>query len=228
MLGILLTYHSFHEFFPSQYQNLKRNIKVPFKIYFIDNSLSFHPIHFPDVVYLECKAIGSPSYRHQESLNMGLSHAWPHCDSFLLLDNDMIFLDEWTPPDHCLYVPQRRGTIHYAWPNLFYFPKDDRLKRLDFTTCPQTKERTDSGGSTSTYLKDVSATIIDTLKPSQEHFPEYVKDFTALCQSHSVDPWYDVFRLNSSRVFHFRALSNWTNYPESFQRQKKGLIFKYV
>ena len=227
MLGVILTYHSFHEFYPYQLANLKKHIKVPFKIYFIDNSFVHHSM--PDCVYLECKVSGSPSHRHQEAINMGLCYAWNDCDAFLIFDNDMIFLEDWTPPSVCQYLPQRRGNLEYAWLNLLYFPKDEALKRFDFANCTQTRERTDSGGSFGFFLRNGGkAETIATLENRKEYFPQFIDGYEALCRKHKVGIWYDVFCMNGTKVFHFRALSNWTNYPEVFQQEKKKLILYSV
>ena len=231
MLGVLLTYHSFFEFMPIQLENLKKHIKVPFKIYIIDNSLvntvKYHGKYLEQIKYLFCFTQGSPSHRHQEAINMGLSLAWNDCDAFLLFDNDMIFLDDWTPPPLCQYVPQRRGSLEYAWLNLLYFPKDEALRRFDFANCVQTRERTDSGGSFGFFLRNGGkAETIATLENRKEYFPDYIEAYEALCKRHNVGVWYDTFRMNGANVFHFRALSNWTKYPEAFQEEKKKLILQ--
>jgi hypothetical protein len=225
MLGIILTYHSFFEFLPYQVQNLKKHIPVPFKIYLVDNSLLSGQKYSGDVVYIYSLIDGSPSQRHQQSVNLGLARAWNECDSFLILDNDMIFLSDWTPPPICQYHPQKRGNLVYAWLNLLYFPKDDRLNYFDFANCPDTRARTDSGGSFAWYLRSGgSAQTIDMLPMSSAWFPQYSKAYEELCTRHEVRAWYDIFRINNSIIFHFRALSNWTKYPEAFQREKKELI----
>jgi hypothetical protein len=229
MLGIIITYHSFFEFLPLQIQNLKKHIQVPFKIYIIDNSLTSDKKFDGDVEYIFSTNQGTPSHRHQTSINLGLSQAWNSCDSFLLFDNDMIFLDDWTPPSLCQYVPQQRGKFEYGWLNLLFFPKDNRLKSFDFSHCPETGERTDSGGSFGWFLRDKGkAEKILTLENRKEYLPEYIDAYERLCAKHKVGVWYDFFSINGSKVFHFRALSNWTKYPEQFQIEKKRAILEYV
>lgn len=227
MLGVILCYHSFFEFISYQVANLKKHIHVPFKIYLIDNSLTAGKKTQEDVKYIHCWEKGSPSHRHQTSINCGLAEAWLHCDAFLILDNDMVFLNDWTPPSTVLFAPQRRGQLEYAWPNLFFFPKLNCFKRLSFANCPFTHERTDSGGSTGFHLP-----LLDTQKivthPSTGHWwPTYENQYADLCKKFHIDVWYDIFELNGRTiVFHFRALSNWTNYSEEFQKQKKELILQ--
>lgn len=229
MLGILLTYHSFFEFLPYQIQNLKKYIQVPFKIYVIDNSLTpGQKYSNPDVSYLFCSNNGSPSDRHQSAINLGLKAAWNECDSFLIFDNDMIFVDDFREPPCCAYLPQRRGNWQYAWLNLLYFPKDDRLSSFDFVNCPETNERTDSGGSFGNYLRSGGSVQTIEILPSDDCMADYQTEYRKLCDRFGVSVWYDIFRINNTRVFHFRALSNWTKYPEEFQKQKKALILQHA
>lgn len=229
MLGIIITYHSFFEFLPYQIANLKKHIRVPFKIYVVDNSLIPGKKFDGDVEYLFCNRATHPSDRHQTAVNQGLHHAWNSCDSFLLFDNDMIFLDDWTPPSVCQYVPQQRGTIVYGWLNLLFFWKDERLRSFDFAKCYITGERTDSGGSFGHFLRDGGKTEkIATLENRKEYFPEYIDAYERLCAKHKIGVWYDVFSINGSKVFHFRALSNWTKYPHEFNEAKKQLVLEHI
>lgn len=228
MLGVILTYHSFFEFLPTQVQNLKKYITVPFKIYVVDNSLVAGQKYQGDVTYLFCRENGSPSHRHQSAINQALCHAWNECDCFLLFDNDMVFVEEFRPPSGCCYVPQRRGNWPYAWLNLLFFWKDDRLKSFDFATCPDTRQRTDSGGSFGHYLRSGGkADVIQTFE-TDDCLADYQNDYKDLCKRYSVQVWYDIFRINNARVFHFRALSNWAKYPEEFQKEKKALILRHT
>ncbi len=202
---------------------------MPFKIYVVDNSLIQGKKFDGDVEYLFCNRNTHPSDRHQTAINQGLEAAWNSCDCFLLLDNDMIFLNDWNPPSLCQYLPQQRGKWVYGWLNLLFFWKDERLRGFDFAQCPETKERTDSGGTFGFYLKGGGkAEIILTLENRKEYFPEYIDAYERLCSKHKIGVWYDVFSINGSKVFHFRALSNWTKYPEQFQQEKKQLILSSV
>lgn len=227
MLGIILTYHSFFEFLPIQLENLKKYVKVPFKIYVVDNSLTAGQKYQGDVTYLFCTKSGSPSDRHQSAINQALCHAWNECTCFLLFDNDMLFVEEFRLPFGCMYFPQQRGNWPYAWLNLLFFWKDDRLKSFDFANCPQTRERTDSGGSFGHYLRSGGKGSLIEYLDTDNCLIEYQNEYKDLCKRYGVGVWYDVFRINNTRVFHFRALSNWTNYPLDFQNEKKALILRH-
>ena len=229
MLAILLTYHSFFEFLPFQIENLKKHITVPFKIYLVDNSLiSGQKYSHPDITYLFCSTNTSPSDRHQSGINLALAKAWGECDCFLLFDNDMIFIDDFTPPSETHYVTQRRGNLEYGWLNLLFFWKSSGLNAFGFATCPDTGQRTDSGGSFGWYLRSGAKTKLIEHLQSDNCLEEYQKEYKDLCSRYGVGVWYDIFRINNARVFHFRALSNWTKYPEEFQKAKKELILKSV
>jgi len=229
MLGIIIPYHSFFEFLEFQIPNLQKHIQVPFRVYIVDNSLEntikYHGKYLEQIKYFFCFAKGSPSHRHQETVNLGLSLAWEHCDAFLIFDNDMIFLNNWTPPPCVAYHPQRRGTLEYGWLNLFYFPKMECFHTIDFANCPVTRERTDSGGSIGLHLPSIkNKMVINYSEPIDPYFPEYCEKYRALAKQYNVGPWMDVFSFNGTDIFHFRALSNWTKYPEEFQLAKKKLI----
>lgn len=229
MLAVILTYHSFFEFLPLQLQNLKTHIKVPFKIYLIDNSLIYTVKYSaPEITYLFCKEKGSPSQRHQAAVNLGLSAAWGSCDSFLIFDNDMIFLEDYKPPGRTHYLAQQRGEIQYAWLNLLFFKKDERLRAFDFAVCPKTGQRTDSGGSFYSYLLDGDPVMPILTLQDKGYFPDFTERYKDLCEKHKVLMWYDIFELNHAKIFHFRALSNWTNFPPAFQEEKKQLILRSV
>lgn len=229
MLGILVPYHSCFELLDYQLQNFKTHIKTPYRVYVIDNSLTNQPPH-PDVVWVVCQAQGAPSERHQRSINKALLMAWDSCDCFLLFDNDMIFLDDFTLPNVNYYLPQKRGNWEYGWLNLMFYYKDELLRHFDFAKCPDTGERTDSGGSFGTYLRTgkICAQIQTLVVPDYSIFADYQKDYVSLCESFKIGCWFDLFSMNGSRVFHFRALSNWTNYPAEFQAKKKALILSHL
>lgn len=229
MLGIVVCYHSFFEFLPIQLENFKKFVKTDYRVYVIDNSLTSQP-PFPGVVWIKSNATGSPSHRHQTSVNTGLCQAWNQCDCFLLFDNDMLFCEEFELPRCNYYVPQKRGNWEYGWLNLMFFYKHPLLQSFDFAVCPETRERTDSGGSYGHYLRlgGVSAQIQTLPVPDYSVFGSYQKKYSLLCQEYGIGTWYDLFSISGTRVFHFRALSNWTKYPEEFQLKKKELILKSV
>lgn len=225
MLGILIPYHSCFELLPFQLENLRQYIKTEYKVYVIDNSLTHQSPH-PDVVWVVSDAQGAPSERHQNSINKGLLRAWNECSSFLLFDNDMIFCSEFRLPSMPYYLPQQRGNWKYGWLNLMFFQKHDQLRHFDFAKCPDTGERTDSGGSFGHYLRlGKLCAQINHLRNDYPLLQDYQEEYNALCKKFSVRPWWDIFSINGALIFHFRALSNWTKYPEEFQKEKKALIF---
>ena len=225
MLGILIPYHSFFEFLPIQLENLKQHVKTEYRVYVLDNSLT-GTTPLPGCKWVVSTATGSPSERHQRTINKGLLMAWDECDCFLFFDNDMLLCDDFELPRCNYYVPQKRGNWEYGWLNLMFFWKDERLRHFDFAKCPETGERTDSGGSYGNFLRSGGmAAQIQTLPvPDYSVFGSYQKKYSHLCQEYGIGTWYDLFSISGTRVFHFRALSNWTKYPEEFQRRKKELI----
>lgn len=209
MLGILICYASFHSFEPLQRANIQRFVKCPHKVYILKTT----PYG------------GGASHGHQLNLNTLLDQAWEECDSFLFFDNDMIFLSDFHEPNEkCWYYPQTRDNeypwgrgIEYAWPNLFYFKKDALLRQIWF------EEGTDSGGSTWKYLK---ATV-----EKQQMFPdlengleEYRKQIKQLGEKYGIGVWAELYTLNGCSIFHFRAMSNWANYPLDYMSKKEMLI----
>ena len=229
MLAVILTYHSFFEFLPNQLQNLKNHITVPFKIYLVDNSqLPGQKFTDPLVTYLFCHTNTTPSDRHQSGVNLALAKAWGECDCFLLFDNDMIFVEPFTPPAETHYLPQRRGNLEYGWLNLMFFWKSSNLNAFGFANCPDTGERTDSGGSFGWYLRSGAKTKQIEHLEADDCLVAYQNDYKELCTRYGVKVWYDIFRINNSKVFHFRALSNWTKYPQDFQTEKKALILRHT
>jgi len=227
MLGILIPYHSFFEFLPIQLENLKQHIKSPFRVYVLDNSHTGQS-PMPGCTWVVSNATGNPSERHQQTINNRLMKAWSECDCFLFFDNDMLFCEDFELPKCNYYCPQKRGNWEYGWLNLMFFYKDERLRHFDFAKCPETGERTDSGGSFGNYLRSGGmACQIQTLPvPDYSVFGSYQKKYSDLCKSFGLGVWYDLFSISGTRVFHFRALSNWTKYPEEFQRRKKELILQ--
>jgi hypothetical protein len=161
---------------------------------------------------------------------MGLQKAWDNCSSFLLFDNDMILIDDFRLPSIPFYVEQQRGNWKYGWLNLMYFKKHPTLQSFDFAKCPDTGERTDSGGSFGNFLRSgkVCAQIQTLAFPDYSFWKEYQEEYISLCIRHGVACWYDIFSMNGTRVLHFRALSNWTKYPEAFQQEKKALILFHL
>ena len=238
MLAIIICYHSFFEFLPYQLLNLHQFVKCPYRVYIIDNSnkghaSELHFLPFP-ITYVRSPIINSnPSDRHQQSLNIGLRAAWNDNDSFLFFDNDMIFLNDFHEPDCDLaYTPTFRGKWNYCWLNLMYFKKfQDNPLTFGFYNCPITGENTDSGGNTGLLLlKDnlKKIKITDVLHPVRKEnaLPTYQINYKNLCDKYRIEPGFDLFDVEGTEIFHFRALSNYLNHPDEFLSAKKKLIIE--
>lgn len=238
MLAIIICYHSFFEFLPFQLLNLKQFVKTPFRVYLVDNSRQNglpDCQHLPlPITYIRCPIFdNSPSGRHQAAVNLGLHVAWPDNDSFLLMDNDMIFLSSFTEPKYDLcYTPTFRGKWNYCWMNLFYCKKILANPIVfGFHKCPETGEMTDSGGTSGFLLMREDITkqkIEDVLHPVRKEnaLPSYQEAYKKLCDTYGIDAGYDLFDIEGTEIFHFRALSNYLNHPEEFLSQKKKLILE--
>lgn len=237
MLGIILTYKDCFEFLPLQLENFARHVKTPYKVYVIDDSeegLTSPGLY--DIVYWKMLSNdGGTSGRHQACLNTGLALASQHCDSFLLFDNDMIFIDDFFKPSKLCYLPQFRDQIEYMWANLLYLPSISSVYPLDFYTCPQTKIRTDSAGNTCKYLrdhKDECEQIVDLTKRKTFIFPDYYSKHSDLCKQYNITEWvpgqYDLLRINNARVFHARGMSNWMKWNPEFFNKKREMVFRFV
>ena len=204
MLGILVSYASFHQFETLQRKNIERFVKCPYKLYICHTSLH-----------------GNPSLGHMLTLNSLLDQAWEECDSFLFFDNDMIFLTEfYEPMEDCWYLPQDRSGIHYAWANLLYFKKHPLMKTIGF------EHNTDSGGSTWKYLAETPNKKI--IPFDADGFEEYKNDVDRLNKEYKRGSWNERFHLNGSQIYHFRAMSNWTKYEEEYMKKKEKLILYHV
>ena len=207
MLGILICYATLHEFEPLQVRNLRRFVKCPHKIYIIHSGLS------PK----------GASAGHMENLNALLDRAWDECDSFLFFDNDMIMLNDFTEPEEdCWYYPQQREGYEYAWTNLIYFKKHPLMRRINFAT----EFYGDGGGSTWKYLKEISNK--KTMTPDQEGMEEYQEEMKVVVEKYGIGAWSERYMLDKTSIFHFRAMSNWTNYPAGYVEEKTKLIFKHA
>ena len=204
MLGILIPYASFHQFEKLQKENIAQFVKCPHKIYVVHST----------VFYV-------PSLGHMANLNTLLDQAWEECDSFLLMDNDMIFLSDFhEPKEDCWFVPQKRENYTYAWPNLMYFKRHWLMRKIEFY------QDSDSGGSSWRYLAAVSDKR--EILQDEEGFTAYQEEYEGLCKKYGVLKWIDHFTLNGSEIFHFRATSNWTKWPVEFIREKEELILHHV
>lgn len=204
MLGILIPYASFYQFEDLQIQNIKRYVKCPYKIFIVKSTV--HAV---------------PSVGHMNNLNALLDDAWDQCDSFLLFDNDMIFLDDFHEPEEdCWFLPQTRSGYTYAWPNLMYFKKNELMRRIWF------ENDSDSGGTSWRYL--ASTENKREITYDGKCFGNFEYELERLCDCHGMTIWTDRFRLGKTNIYHFRALSNWTKWPIEFQKAKEELILRHV
>jgi hypothetical protein len=243
MLGILIPYHSFFELCPFQIRNIRHFVKVPHKILIVDDSdLEVSPLgkmcEELDVLYWKIapsqhNLFGDhPSARHQHALNLGVDLLRDSCTHLLIFDNDMIFMNEFTPKlDASLwYVPNVRGTLTYPWLNLFLFSTKEAIHEFEFATCPHTGETTDPGGNLAGYLlqrNDDCHSIVQTWE-SKDFLVEWQKKYKQLCEQYQIQPWYDIFHFLDTTVFHFRGLSNWQKHSPEFLQAKKALILEAV
>jgi hypothetical protein len=236
MLGIIISYHSFFEFLPHQLENIKKYVKVPYTVYIVDNCQQQQTISGSFVYLRNPLLINHPSLRHQESVNMGLQAAWNSCDSFLIFDNDMIFLSEWNEPkEDMMYELVSRGEWEYCWQNILYLKKKwDKPFVFSFYKCPKTGEQTDSGGNSGLLLRDKSITKrklryvykFDTERESC--LPSFQIPYKQLCDEYKTFWWFDVYDFNSTLIFHYRAMSNYCNLPVDFLNKKKQLILSTI
>jgi hypothetical protein len=239
MLGLLITYHSFFEMLPFQIKNIQHFVKVPHKILVVDDSdLEVSPLakiceEF-DTLYWKIppsqhKLFGEhPSARHQHALNLGLELLRDSCSHILLFDNDMIFMNDFKPALDKLvwYVPDRRGTLVYPWLNLFLFSTSEKIIEFEFATCLTTGETTDPGGNLAEFLiqRTLDCRPIIHQWKSDVYLVGWQTKFRKLCETYQIQPWYDIFHIEETPVFHFRGLSNWQKHPVEFLEAKKTLI----
>jgi len=229
MLGIILTYFSFPEILSYQLSNFKKYVKTNYTVFVIDDSPSgLAELKQEGVRYFkhDNSGVTAPSARHQNAVNFGLKKAQEAgCNTFLVFDNDMIFLTEFNLPSGSWYLPQFRGKLEYSWLNLIYLEK---IHRFDFKNCSVTGERSDSGGN---YIgKNKIVSICDHGKVNIENgfMTSYLSEYNELCKKYNIPVWYDILDVNGCIVFHFCALSNWKKWGEEFQINKKRLILKYL
>lgn len=238
MLGIIITYASFHEFLPFQLKNIAKYVKQPYTVFVVNNSQKQFPVFETanNVVIIPFPFItANPSHNHQMGINMGLRVAWEHCSCFLLFDNDMIFLSEWKEPKEQLYYElQTTSGVQHCWMNIMYLKKFQSTPfEFKFYQNPDTKEWSDSGGSTTLWLKDSSLDKKQlryiSIGPERDlYFQEYQCYYEALCDEYKLHRWCDLYDFNGTLIFHYRAMSNYCRLPESFMQKKKQLILETV
>lgn len=238
MLGILVSWHSFFEFFNYHLKNLNKFIKFPHRIYVLDNSAE--PFEFRSEIpftYIRNPDLSKdPSTRHMRTLEIGLAKAWKECDSFLIFDNDMIFCKEWEkePEEELVYVPTHRGMWWYCWMNLLYFKKF-QIDPPKFSTwnCPVSGQMTDSGGNTGNWLKDekISKKEIEIIFDEERQInvlPNYRERLMKICNEHKILFEAELYELDKVPIFHFVKMSNYMKYPAIYLDKKKNLILDVV
>jgi hypothetical protein len=241
MLGILIPYHSFFEMCAFQLKNIRHFVKVPHTILIVDDSSlelspleslceDFNALYWKIPHQQKQPFENNPSARHQHAVNTGMAILREMCSHILIFDNDMIFLNDFCPAlDRTLwYVPHTRGTLVYPWLNLFLFSSEEKIFDINFDICPVTGEGTDSGGSLATYLlqRHEDCRIIQCEFSSQLYFLAWQKNYRQLCEQFHIQPWYEIFQLDTTHIFHFRGLSNWQNHTLEFLEAKKALILQ--
>ena len=218
MLGIVITYFNFPEFLPKQIENIKKHVKVPYKIIMVDDSDSGLNFKLPTneaIIIRQRFQYGNPSNRHQNAVNLGMNVAKLICNTFLIFDNDMIFLsDLYHEPDTNMYMPivsiVNGKPAVFPWLNLLY---TKHFHVFEF------KDGSDSGGN----FPIEGASKIKNTTCEYDFIPAY----KALCERYSIAPYYDVLDLNGAIVFHFRAMSNYCEFPEEFMEEKRQLILQH-
>ena len=217
MLAIVITYFNFAEFLVKQIANIKKYVKVPYKIFVVDDSdAGLIELNQPGVTYIRQRfQYGNPSNRHQNAVNLGMNVAKLICNTFLILDNDMIFLsDLYHEPETNMYMPivsiVNGKPAVFPWLNLLY---TDHFHVFEF------KDGSDSGGN---FPTEGAGKIKNT---TCEY--DFIPAYKALCERYSIAPYYDVLDMNGAIVFHFRAMSNYTGLPEEFMEEKRQLIMRF-
>jgi hypothetical protein len=216
MLGIVITYFNFPEFLPKQIANIKKHVKVPYKIFVVDDSNDGLFMTSTGAVIIRQRfQYGNPSNRHQNAVNLGMNVAKLFCDRFLIFDNDMIFLtDLYHEPTSSMYMPivsiVNGKPAVFPWLNLLY---TDHFHVFEF------KDGSDSGGN---FPIEGAGKIKNT---TCEY--DFIPAYKALCERYSIAPYYDVLDMNGAIVFHFRAMSNYTGLPEEFMEEKRQLIMRF-
>lgn len=228
---------------PYQVKNIETFVKVPYRILVVDDSDNddsdlLRISQTLDVIYWKIpsqqhKMFGEhPSARHQHALNTGLSILREMCTHILLFDNDMLFMNDFIPNlnRELWFLPQTRGKLIYPWLNLFLFSTREKIKEFEFHTCPETGETTDPGGNLAEFLltRKEDCHFIKQEWASDMYYVEYQKKYRALCEQYQINPWYDIFQIMGTFIFHFRGLSNWQKFPDEFVEAKKKLILEEV
>ena len=233
MLGIILTYYSFPEMLQYQLKNFEKHVKTPYKVFVVDDSpqgLSLPSVSSDkNVIYLKSSVLGStanPSTRHQNAVNNGMNIAQYSCDTFLIFDNDMIFITDFYLPQKPWWLPIdcpsfRKGIsdddTKYPWFNLLYI---EHFHYFEYY------KNSDSGGSILPYLRD--ADIITHETTDNILLNEYITKYKELSNEYTIEPYQELLQINNALVYHFRAMSNYTSFPKDYMEKKKQLILSYL
>lgn len=238
MLGIILTYASCPEFLEIQVKNFHKFCKSKFTIIVVDDSENgLAELKRSDVLYFKTQGFqsNSPSARHQNAVKIGIKEGSHLCDSFLIMDNDMLFMNDFTKPDKNYYFPQKTGTIEYMWMNLIYLKSKQNIPQFDFYTCPTTQMTTDSGGRSTFFLqknKLTTAKILDCTNKKEELFPNFFQKYKELCEDYSSEYYHqkhpEVLQIENTLILHFCSMSNWRKFPNDFFEKRKELILAFI
>ena len=239
--AIIICVHSFPKLLPLQLENFRRFVKSPYKVFVVDDSVNgFFPQGlklYPEATIIRFTHEGEPSQKHQWNLNAGIQMAGIHdCFRYLLIDNDMFFLDDFVEPSRNTYFGRNVGQSEVMWANLLYIRDDaTQIFPLDFAKCPVEKVWGDTGSSTMFYLqqkKSECLEIEDLTQQAPKHLPDWFNDMAVLCRQFKIREWeegqYDLLSINGTRVFHFRQMSNWKRYEHDFIKCKEALVLHYA
>lgn len=214
-LGIVISYFNFPEFLPKQIANIKKHVKVPYKIFVVDDSNDGLFMTSTEAVIIRNPIRnGNPSTRHQQAVNVGMNIAKLFCDTFLVFDSDMIFMTDFNEPSTNMYIPivsiVKGKKAIFPWLNLLY---TKHYHVFEF------KDGSDSGGNFPTEgAEQIKNTTCDY---------NFIPAYKALCEKYNIAPYYDVLDINGAIVFHFRAMSNYCEFPEEFMIEKRELIMRF-
>jgi len=236
MLGIILTYYNCEEFFPYQLKNFKKFIKCPYQVFVVDDS----PMGLDSIwkicsengiVCLKSSTLGSasnPSTRHQNAVNQAFNVAQYACDSFLIFDNDMIFLTDFHLPTkpcwHAMQSPKFRlghSKIDrfFAWLNIMFLTEYHYFEYF---------EDSDSGGSIIPYLETHDTDKITIVEKIDHPVNEYITKYEELSKEYNITPFQEILNINGCFVYHFRAMSNYPLLDKEFMTKKKELVMSFL
>jgi hypothetical protein len=198
------------------------NIHVKPKIINTCKKLNIKCINIPNEQH---KNITCPSTRHSQSLNFITSYMINNLDTYLILDSDMFFIDNFDINDfkkyYFCYVNQFRiinnTRINYPWANFFYL---DSLnipykELIDWSPC----NGLDTGGKNHVWLSKLDKDKIFEIEYLQSctwnetNLPisinKNIKNFLENDLRNKNSKYFAEIFYN--KIFHYRAGSNWMN-----------------